>query len=250
MNVQQIRVSRGNDGQLDILQPKAHRRAIPWRKIALVITPCVLSIVNLVEAGFEKQRAVRTGDNKFEQLRGVGSEAKRLSIAEGAGVGIKDYTGQLQAAENRRRELMQAYQREADSIVNQGNAESSMLVNQAYASKNIFGPLRRISLIYLELARIEAETHHGILLRINDGNPDPPVGKYPVPKIEFLGTAPPSPGRRVELDQLRGSLQKELPALAAVLRTAPARLAKQRVQSIGVCSPVDIPVLPLARRPR
>ncbi len=240
MATQQIRISRRHDENDSPIALQTRKRAIPWRKVALVATPCFLSVVNLVEARFEKQRALTAGDNKFEQLRGVGKEAKRLAIEEGTAVGMKDYFGQIQAAGNRRRELSPAYDREADSIVTQGRAESSLIMNQSIVSKNIFGALRPIALIYLELARIKAETEHGIVLRINDGDPNPPEGKYPVPKIEFLGQIAPSPTRRRDLIQLRDQQLRRLPGLVAILREAPAAITRQVVQG-GTCSFFDTP---------
>jgi hypothetical protein len=250
MNTKTVRVShRGEDSAHHMIQAKAPRRAIPWRKITLVAAPLLFSVGNLVEARFEKQRAVKAGDNKFEQLRGVGNAAKQLAIEQGAAVGRTDYLGQTQAAHNRRLELLPAYRREADSVLAQALAESSLTVNQAIMTKNIVGPMRPIFLIHLELARIEAETDYGILLRINDGNPDPPEGNYPVAKIEFVGKTNPSPARRNELIRLRAQLQSKLPGLTAILRYAGAAIARERIWNV-TCQIIDVPHVHAAERPR
>jgi hypothetical protein len=231
----QVRISRHRDDSPALSGVRSPKSSIPWRTITLIATPVLLSMINLVEARFEKQRAFQIGDRKYEQLRGVGQEAKRIAIEEGNTVGMQLYTEQVEAAVSRQIQIAPAYQKEADIRQSQGAAEGALPISQANVAKSLFGPLRRIAQIYRDLARIEVERDHGILLRINDGNSDPPEGKYPVTKVEYVGSSPATPARLRELAQEEEKLRKELPALRAALQEGPAALARARTQSIRDC---------------
>jgi hypothetical protein len=78
---------------------------------------------------------VKIGDNKYEQLRGVGGESRRFAVEQGASVGQKDYLGQIEAANNKAHEVSFPYEKQAQSIKDQGRVESIMLVNQAWSGR-------------------------------------------------------------------------------------------------------------------
>lgn len=243
MQPEQIRVRRGGDEgppESSVRPPKS--TSIPWRNVVLIAAPFLFSIGNLVEARFEKQSAIVKGNNEYARLQGEGEIAKKVAIETGYSVGKSNFLTPVNAAEKKRAEALPTYQTQADGQRTQGEVKGALAASQANVQHVLFGPLYRIYMISLALARIEAERDHGILLRINDANESAPVEKYPITKIEFIGRSLPNPQRLKELDQEKEKLDKEEPAVAAALREGPSALARERSFSVpSLCEDKKVP---------
>lgn len=145
------------------------QRTLPWRTISLLGPPLILGFINLIDANFDKQKAVITGDQNYARLVGEGEEAKRIAIEEGNVVGLNKRNGILNEAQSHSAELV-AGARGRSALLSQQGEANPILAVQAERTLDLMKPLHKVAENLLSVARLMLIEQAGIEISVDMNN--------------------------------------------------------------------------------
>jgi len=149
-------------------RPPRSAPTLQWRKIALLLTPVVLAVGNLISAHFERQVAFARAANIYATFDGRGQTVKAGAIEAATNRGDARIAALIGEARNKARTELSLGKISYATSVQQGKEESAIAqsIAHSYLPKLFAHTPEFVSLIH-EIAELEYGAHHNRYLTVD-----------------------------------------------------------------------------------
>jgi hypothetical protein len=148
--------------------PERRAHTLQWRKIALLMTPAVLAAGNLVSAHFERKKAIKVGDIKYEEFRGKGEAIRNGVLRAAKNRGELRYRGMIAEAENQAKKERATGKREEETRLQEGlmTGRISKALSDNYI-KELYGRMPELEALIHDVTERTNGLRTGIYLTVD-----------------------------------------------------------------------------------